>query len=1071
MKFPFSSSRLFLLFTVFICTTALHGQTISGGSGHSLVVCSDGQVQSWGWNNWGQTNNNSMTPAFAHNIENAVAVDATSISSVALLSDGTLMTWGGNDVGQLGLGFRTSNYDVDPTVIPNFYNIKSVECGSYSMYAIDSAGTMYRWGDNFTYTGGTYGSGGHSNSPIVVTQIQNVKKAAAGEYFVAALLENGKVYTWGHNIYGQCGLGYTSENISTPQQVPNLDSVVDIAAGLNHVLVKKSDGSIWAWGANTYGQLGNGTTTSSSSPIETLGLPGVLKLVTAGNTSAAITDYGTVWTWGSFFYGILGNGSSSQNITTPQELNSLESIVDLGSGQNHFLALDADGQMYAWGRNNEKQLGLGVPNVTISTPSPLSVGCTVVPYNYLFGGDKVISGKVFRDTNSNCSLDASDQPITIPILVKLMPGNRYTFADSNGDYSFQVAGGQDYTVQAIFPEIYQNLLLDSCISSYSITVPTDGPALFTGYNFGLTLQNCPLLKVDITSTSRRICSENTTIVWFKNYGTAAAENAVLTVSMPQNIAITNQYAFYDHEVDENGNYTFYIGTIEPGAEDSFELRDTTSCSYSLIGLRESMEATISPNNYLCGGIENPEWDESSIRVAGECIADTFVRFWISNTGELASSAMADSSDFRIYNNDTLIYSGKYLLALNDSIDVTVAATGYPIRLEADQTPYHPGNSRPRASVSGCGDPFFVTHFGEIVDDLDWEKSIDNQPFRAGFDPNDKQVSPAGFGTERYVTPGEPLKYTIRFQNTGNDYAEKVVLIDTLSNDLDISTIEIIAASHAYKVQILNGETNKILKWTFDNIYLPDSTSEPLASIGFAKFRIKPLPGLPLGTIINNQAGIYFDFSEPVITNNPWIEYNVTSLIGEPIELIDFESCDSLRTGTSVLDDCGICDEIAANDNTTCDPKISVHFSSDRFCSDRNFTIKLYEPGTTTLFQSVGGQLQPGATTEFFIQNEGIYDVFIAVNGFLQKGFANVHFTRAGADIYINNPIVGDFNNTNSINLYDLSLLSSAYGLILSNSNFNPLYDLNCSGGINIYDVSIFSPNFGASGDVPPLVGE
>jgi uncharacterized repeat protein (TIGR01451 family) len=122
-----------------------------------------------------------------------------------------------------------------------------------------------------------------------------------------------------------------------------------------------------------------------------------------------------------------------------------------------------------------------------------------------------------------------------------------------------------------------------------------------------------------------------------------------------------------------------------------------------------------------------------------------------------------------------------------------------------------------------------------------------------FDPNDKQVSPNGNFTTQQIANGEYLEYTIRFQNTGNDTAFIVQVVDTLSPLLDVSTFEVMATSHPY---ILDLSANYVLRFIFDNILLPDSNVNEEMSHGFIRYRIKPLQGTAAGTVITNSAGNY-----------------------------------------------------------------------------------------------------------------------------------------------------------------------------------------------------------------------
>jgi uncharacterized repeat protein (TIGR01451 family) len=136
-----------------------------------------------------------------------------------------------------------------------------------------------------------------------------------------------------------------------------------------------------------------------------------------------------------------------------------------------------------------------------------------------------------------------------------------------------------------------------------------------------------------------------------------------------------------------------------------------------------------------------------------------------------------------------------------------------------------------------------------------------------YDPNDKQVSATTIGDE-FLEVGAPLKYTIRFQNTGTFYAERVVIADTIDNDLDINSLQIISTSHNME---LSREGN-VLYFEFDQILLPDSTTDFDGSIGHVRYEIDPLPTFSEGETIENTAYIYFDFNEPIVTNTVITEF-------------------------------------------------------------------------------------------------------------------------------------------------------------------------------------------------------
>jgi len=266
---------------------------------------------------------------------------------------------------------------------------------------------------------------------------------------------------------------------------------------------------------------------------------------------------------------------------------------------------------------------------------------------------------------------------------------------------------------------------------------------------------------------------------------------------------------------------------------------------------------------------------------GECVDDQIVRFRIVNVG----ADMQIPSEYRIYRDNLLAHTGSFQLAADDTLVVEIYATGEAIRFEADQHPLHPGHSHPNTTVTGCGSAG-NPNGGDLVnelpqDDEDPEIEIDCLPIIDSYDPNDKQVVPSGIGTDRIVHRTALLEYMIRFQNTGTDTAYNVVVVDTLSQSLDISTIEWGMASHAYTLNV-SGQYKPVLTFTFNNINLPDSTTHEPNSNGYIKFKIKPLYDIPNNTQIENKAYIYFDYNEAVETNTSHITIADSIPHGEPL---------------------------------------------------------------------------------------------------------------------------------------------------------------------------------------------
>jgi uncharacterized repeat protein (TIGR01451 family) len=197
---------------------------------------------------------------------------------------------------------------------------------------------------------------------------------------------------------------------------------------------------------------------------------------------------------------------------------------------------------------------------------------------------------------------------------------------------------------------------------------------------------------------------------------------------------------------------------------------------------------------------------------------------------------------------------------------TFAGDGRTWRMEVDQHPLHPGNSQPSATIELCGNASnWTPNLVNILphDDADPIKDIFCGLVTGSYDPNDKHGFPLGTGTSRDILPNQDLEYRIRFQNTGTDTAFTVVIRDTLSTDFDIFSVQEGVSSHHYVFRIYGP---RVLEWTFNNIMLPDSNVNEPASNGFVTFKVRQAPNLLNGTVLENSAGIYFDFNAPIITN-------------------------------------------------------------------------------------------------------------------------------------------------------------------------------------------------------------
>jgi len=182
-------------------------------------------------------------------------------------------------------------------------------------------------------------------------------KIAAGGYHSLANRSDGTVWAWGNNDIGQLG-DNTFVTQPAPVQSGTIDKVISVAAGVYHSMALKYDGTVWTWGYNDLGPLGDGTNTDSGTPVQVFGLTGAVSIAAGDQYSLAVKSDGTVWTWGDNTGGQLGNGTTTDS-NVPVQVTGLTNAIDVAGGTAHSLAVRSDGTVWAWGYNAYGNLGDG----------------------------------------------------------------------------------------------------------------------------------------------------------------------------------------------------------------------------------------------------------------------------------------------------------------------------------------------------------------------------------------------------------------------------------------------------------------------------------------------------------------------------------------------------------------------------------------------------------------------------------------------------------------------------------------------------------------------------------------
>lgn len=467
-----------------------------------------------------------------------------------------------------------------------------------------------------------------------------------------------------------------------------------------------------------------------------------------------------------------------------------------------------------------------------------------------------LKGNVHHDPDLNCLTDDAPFSGLENWIVEAFGDNGYFYGvtDENGDYEFVIDTGS-YNVTAIPPSPLWSL----CDGPQQITMPMFYDTTTVDFFVGADVV-CPVMDVDISTPLLRRCLDNTYYVVACNNGTTTATEASVDVTLDPFFTIVSTTLPIASQ--DGDTYTFDIGDVEFGDCVNFSIVANLSCDAEL-GQTHCTEAHVFPDS-TC--VAPPGWDMASIIVEAVCEIDS-VRFYIRNIGD---GNMSTTQHYLVIEDQIILYSEPFMLDAGQEISFAVPANGSTWRVEADQSPNHPGFTMPSATVEGCtisaGGPFsmgFVIQYPE--NNLGGAIDIDCQESIGSFDPNDKRGFPKGYGEEHYITDETSIDYHIRFQNTGTDTAFLVVIRDTISDHLDISTLQMGAVSHPYELSI----HENVLKFTFDNIMLPDSNVNEPASHGFVKFKIGQRAGNENGTVIYNDAAIYFDFNAPIITNETY----------------------------------------------------------------------------------------------------------------------------------------------------------------------------------------------------------
>jgi alpha-tubulin suppressor-like RCC1 family protein len=316
-------------------------------------------------------------------------------------TDGTLWSWGRGGSGQLGdLTRTTKSSPVQESSLNTLW--KTVSCGRYHSAAVRSNGTLWSWGLGTIGQLGINANGAAASrsSPVQEVLASTLwKMVSCGSYFTAAVRTNGTLWAWGMNTNGQLGKNDVTHRSSPVQEVLANTKWKMVSSGAYHAAATRSDGTLWTWGRNTNGQLGKNDVVHRSSPVQEVTAGTTWTTVACGGYhTAGIKSDGTLWAWGQGSSGQLGDNSITSKSSPVQTLTAGTNWKQIIGGQNFSAAIKTDGTLWAWGHNDYGQLG---QSDNVHRSSPIQVGTANYNWTKIMGENRAYRIMAIRDDSED----------------------------------------------------------------------------------------------------------------------------------------------------------------------------------------------------------------------------------------------------------------------------------------------------------------------------------------------------------------------------------------------------------------------------------------------------------------------------------------------------------------------------------------------------------------------------------------------------------------------------------------------------------------------------------------------
>ena len=709
-------------------------EKISGGMYHNLAIDSHGNLIAWGINNNGQlgdgTQTNRTIPTQIMDGTTFKEISAGGLFSLAIDSNGGLWASGSNGIGQLGDGTTVSKSTPVKITNTDGTTFTSISAGIAHSLAIDSNGKMWAWGLN---SDGQLGNGTTTNStkPIKIMSGTSFKAVAAGSNYSLAIDVNGNLYAWGANANGQLGNGSTT-TLKSPTQIASGTTFKNVEAsrGEKYSLALDTNGNLYTWGTNKYGQLGNGTFTDKNIPTQ-IELGKEYKEINAGyNTSFAISADGTLYAWGANGNGELTNGTQ---VLTASPIEVLNNVKAVAATWNHTVFINENGATLGCGANEEGEVGIGtITQTPILTPTIIAKRDDSEYKVEHYKQNVSLNGYELADTDNLMGPTDSNITATAKSYSGFTENKTINLRVPNGvvteDGSLVLKLYYDRSSYSIQLETNEGIINSGNVTSYKYgigaTLPTD--ITKTGYTFGGWYIGNGLIGDKITSVSTTdtgnkkfyaFWSINKYAVTFKNDGQIVNSETVdyLTDATPPELTKPGYTLSWDgsyRTVTENRilNAVWTANTNTAYKVEHYK-QNTTFDGYNLANTDNltgttATDVTATAKNYA-GFTENTTTD---LRITSGTI---------SGDGSLVLKLYYDRNTYNVtlHANDGTINSGNitsYIYGVGATLPTDVTKIGYTFVGWYDNESLN-GNNIEKITTTDVGNKEYFANWTENED--------------------------------------------------------------------------------------------------------------------------------------------------------------------------------------------------------------------------------------------------------------------------------------------------------------------------------------------------------------------